>query len=140
MKIAAITAALLLSATTSFAMPHSSGHDQLANMLQVNGAEFTTGELISIRDARIDGNLTQERYFLSHENRAQAGGKGETSQGKEQLAEQLGVDASKYSIAELSQLQDAVRENDRQKVRFIMSGNNETSVDVRPTPSRGRDS
>ncbi|MER5171251.1 hypothetical protein [Thioclava kandeliae] len=135
MKTTLVAAAIALAASAGFASAEGAGHAQLAAQLGLNGADFTTAELTNIRDAKINGDVQEAKYFLNHENRAKENTS--VSQGKAQLAEQLGVDASKYSMAELVSLSSA---DDAKEARFIETGTSRNTVApiARPYLGTGR--
>ncbi|KEO52853.1 hypothetical protein [Thioclava pacifica] len=65
---------------------------------------------------------------------------GEVTPGKAQLAAQLGLDAAKYTSAELTRIQSALYNNDVDTANFVISHENRKPVDVAPQPVMGRDS
>ncbi|WP_330629566.1 hypothetical protein [Thioclava sp. FTW29] len=132
MKNVLIAAVVALSASAGIASAESAGHAQLAAQLGLNGADFTTAELTNIRDAKINGDTQTANYFLKHENRTSENTS--VSQGKAQLAAQLGVDASKYSMAELVSMSTA---DDDQEARFIETGASRNTVAPIERPYRG---
>ncbi|TQS73794.1 hypothetical protein ERN12_08770 [Rhodobacteraceae bacterium] len=140
MKRMIIAATLALTATAGAASAQTPGHAQLAEFLNLNGAEFSTAELTAIDDARRDNNRSNEIYFLNHNNRDTAGGVGDVTPGKAQIAAQLGVDPAKYSLAELIEATDELRDDNRQNATFVLNGTSRDAVNVVPTPDRGRDS
>lgn len=137
MKTALIAAVVALTATTGIASAQSAGQQQLANLLQVNGAEFSSAELIAIQDARRDGNRNNETYFLTHENR-HADMVGDVSQGKAQIAAQLGVDPAEYTLAELVNVSSNLRQNEVMNADFVLSGGTRNEIAPIAAPYRGQ--
>ncbi|WP_339114288.1 hypothetical protein [Thioclava sp. GXIMD2076] len=133
MKTILTAAALIVAATAGIASAQSNDA-QLAALLNVNGAEFTTAELNNINEARRDGDVEKANYFLNHENRADASA---GSHGKAQLAAQLGVNASDYTLAELVTVDSARRDNNIQNADYVLNGTSRTSVAPIATPYIG---
>ena len=133
MKTILTTAALIVAATAGIASAQSNDA-QLAALLNVNGAEFTTAELNNINEARRDGDVAKANYFLNHENRAEVAGNGH---GKAQLAAQLGVNASDYTLAELVTVDSARRDNNIQNADYVLNGTSRTAVAPIATPYIG---
>ncbi len=133
MKTILTTAALIVAATAGIASAQSNDA-QLAALLGVNGAEFTTAELNNINEARRDGDVAKANYFLNHENRSAAS---ENGQGKAQLAAQLGVNGADYTLAELVTIDSARRDNNIQNADYVLNGTSRTSVAPIATPYIG---
>ncbi|WP_339108172.1 hypothetical protein [Thioclava sp. GXIMD4216] len=133
MKTVLTTAAILFAATAGIASAQSNDA-QLAALLQVNGAQFTTAELNNINEARRDGDVAKANYYLNHENRTTAAHNG---QGKAQLAAQLGVNASDYTLAELVTIDSDRRDNNIQNADFVLNGTSRNSVAPIATPYIG---
>ncbi|WP_330629424.1 hypothetical protein [Thioclava sp. FTW29] len=140
MKNIVIAAVVALTASAGIASAEGAGHAQLAQQLGLNGADFTTAELTSIDEARRDGDNSTVNYFLNHDNRVAAPAQ-EVSAGKAQLAAQLGVDPSKYTLAELVTVDSDLRDHNAQDAAFILSGDARHEVTPLPVPylGQGRD-
>ncbi len=140
MKNAVIAAIVALTATAGVASAQGAGHDQLAAQLGLNGAQFTTAELTTISDARRDGDRNTVAYFLNHDNRATEDAS-TVSAGKAQLAAQLGVNPTEYTLAELVAADSALRDDNAQNAAFILSGDARNEVAPLPVPylGQGRD-
>ncbi|PYF09284.1 hypothetical protein C8J30_10930 [Rhodobacter viridis] len=127
--------ALVLAAGAANATGVTPGHLQLANQLGVEAGASSAGELAQIADARRDNDQSTVAWLLAHGNsRASA----ETSVGKAQIAAQLGVDASDFTAAELTQIADAKRDGNLHGVRFILKHENRNDYYF-PQPAVGHD-
>lgn len=119
--------ALLLAAVsgTAFAASPTAGLNagdvQLALSAGVEPGRHTTAELVAIIEARKENASDRLNYYLSGANREGATG---DAAGWNQLAATIGVEPGQYTPAELQRLEQALRDNDRQEVDFILSGDN----------------
>ncbi|MER5171263.1 hypothetical protein [Thioclava sp. GXIMD2076] len=140
MKNAIIAAIAALTASAGIASAEGAGHAQLAQQLNLDGAQFTTAELTTIADARRDNDTNTANYFIEHENRTAAPAH-EVTPGKAQLAAQLGVNPAKYTLAELVTVDSNLRNDNAQDAAFILSGDARQSVAPQPAPylGQGRD-
>lgn len=64
---------------------------------------------------------------------------GEVTPGKAQIAKQLGLNPAEYSSAELTRIQNALRNDNVEEANFVISHTNRQPVDVAPQPVMGRD-
>lgn len=125
-----ILALSLVAMTAPFASVAMAGQgaDQLAAQLGVPAGAYTVAQMIQLQDARRDGDKAAEAFILSQGNdgvsRSDKSGVASGSAGAEQLARLVGVAPGAYSVNEMIRLQDAIRENDRQTIAFILGGSN----------------
>lgn len=102
------------------------GADQLAALLRVPAGAYTVSQMIQLQDARREGDKAAEAFILSQGKgtvtRSDKSDGAAISAGAEQFARSLGVAPGVYSLNELIDLQDAVKENDRQAIAFILGG------------------
>lgn len=98
---------------------------QLAGAAGVAANEYTAAELQNIIDARRDNNQTAVSFYVSHGNRAEAGG-----DAGNQLAKLAGVEPGKYSTNELQRLINAREKNNADEVRAILTGATRDSADA----------
>lgn len=117
--LAALSGAALASSPVAGV---SAGDAQLALNAGVEPGLYSRAELIQIIDARRDNDKTAAQYFLSGANRASA--TGNDTAGAVQLALTAGVEPGTYTVPELIQIIDAKRENDTERLNFILSGTN----------------
>lgn len=111
--------ALTLAGAASAATPSSDY--QLAAAAGVPAGQYTAAELQSIIDARRENDLAKLNFFLSGANRAAAEVQGDSAG---QLAKIAGVQPGAYSASELQMIIDARKENDRDRVAYVLSGTN----------------
>lgn len=123
-----IASAAILAALSGAALASSpvagvnAGDAQLALTAGVEPGRYSRAELIRIIDAKRDNDQTAVQYYLSGANRASSAGN--DSAGAVQLALSAGVEPGVYTVAELIQIIDAKRENDEERLNFILSGTN----------------
>lgn len=129
--------ALVLSAGVASAENVNPGLQQIANYLRVNASEYTSVELHELLAARNSGDQSTFTYLLNHGDRAVS--TDEVSQGKAQIAQQVGLDASQYTTAELIRVQEAKRRGDLQEVDFVVKHLNRNTFNF-PVADTGRDS
>lgn len=106
---------------------------QLAGSAGVAAGQYTTTELQSIIDARLDNDQTALNYYLSGANRSET--KGDSSG---QLAMLVGVAPGAYSASELQMILDAKRDNEPSQAAFVISGVNRKAVDAVGTVTDGK--
>jgi hypothetical protein len=111
--------ALTLAGAASAASPSSDA--QLAAAAGVQVGQYTAAELQSILEARNENDTSKLNFYLSGANRAAAEVQGDTSG---QLAKLAGVQPGAYSASELQLIIDARKENDRDRVAYVLSGTN----------------
>lgn len=78
------------------------GRAQIAAQLGLDPANYSLAELSVIDSARKAGNAELAAFYTSGRNRDVAGGVGEVSPGKAQLAASLGVNPADYSLTQLT--------------------------------------
>lgn len=106
----------------AFAGNNTTSNDaQLARSAGVAPGAYSASELVNIIDARNDNDQIRLNYYLSGANRTSASVQGDSSN---QLARIVGVQPGAYSAAELTQVIEARKDNDREGVNFILSGSN----------------
>ena len=111
-----------VSGTALAASPQASlnaGDVQLALSAGVEPGRYSRAELIAIIEAQKENEAATVEYFLSGANRASTSGNGA---GWDQFAASLNVEAGQFTPAELQRLEQAYRDNDREEVAFILSG------------------
>ncbi|WP_172328194.1 hypothetical protein [Mangrovicoccus sp. HB161399] len=116
MKLLVIASAFV----TAWAATAQAG-DQLALSLGVEPGMYSTSELVSLMNAREDGDAQREKFILNGGNEiisTQSFG----SERNSQLAMSLGVEPGMYSTSELTGLMHARENNDIQRVNFILGG------------------
>jgi hypothetical protein len=118
---AAVMVSPMMTATAFAADDVSPGHAQLASQAQVNAGDYTVAEIAAILDARAEGDAETEAYILSHGNREAAEPVEVVTQGEKQIAASLGVDATKFSLAELAAIKTAREEGDDAGEAFVLS-------------------
>lgn len=109
----------------------NSGTDQLARQLGVAPGAYTVSQLMQLQSAKDDNDSTRFNFILSQsgvEASRNSSDIGSVNAGAAQIAAQLGVSASAYSLSDLVRLQNAVRDNDSQTVQFILNGSNNGNV------------
>lgn len=128
-----LTASALILATLSGAALAASaqpgvnaGDVQLALTAGVEPGAYSRAELINIIEAKRENDATRLNYFLSGANRA--ADSVTSSAGLDQLAASAGVEAGKYTAAELQQLIRARQDGDTEVVNFILSGANRAAA------------
>lgn len=120
---ALILAALAGAASASSVQPSlNAGDVQLALSAGVEPGRYSRAELINITEARQNGDTARLDYFLSGTNRTS--GSDLNAPGLAQLAALAGVEAGKYTAAELQRLIEARADGDTTEERFILSGAN----------------
>ncbi|WP_444452732.1 hypothetical protein ACTTAI_17235 [Rhodobacter capsulatus] len=117
--------ALVLAAGAANATGVTPGHQQLANQLGVEAGAYSTSELAQIADARRHDDQSTVAWLLAHGNSRASN---ETSVGKAQIAAQLGLDASDFTAAELTQIVDAKREGNLHTVNFVLKHENRNDI------------
>lgn len=68
---------------------------------------------------------------------SEGAGLGQTSQGKSQLAAQLGLKATDYTAAELIRIQRALENNNITEANYVINHTNRVPVNVAPQPVLG---
>lgn len=94
------------NATLSSSSQPAQGVVQLAKLAGVEPGAYTQSELVRLRDAQINNHPEVVSYILSHEDRMGANG---ANAGKEQLAKLAGVNASDYTLAQLTDMTTITR-------------------------------
>lgn len=137
-----VTSALILATLSGAALASSAvpgvnaGDAQLALTAGVEPGRYTRGELIAIIDAKRENETATAQYFLSGANRVSAASN--DSAGAVQLALTAGVEPGQYTVAELVQIIDAKRENDTDKLNFILSGTNRQGEAAGVSPGKAQ--
>jgi hypothetical protein len=111
--------ALTLAGAANAASPSSDA--QLAAAAGVEAGAYTAAELVAIIEARKENDVTKLNFYLSGANRAAAEVKGDSAG---QLAKLAGVQPGAYSASELEMIVAARKENDRDRVAYVLSGTN----------------
>lgn len=134
---AAVLAALSGAALASSPVPGvSAGDAQLALTAGVEPGRYSRAELIQIIEAKRENDAGAVQYFLSGANRASA--VGNDSAGAVQLALTAGVEPGVYSVPELIQIIEAKRENDAERLNFILSGANREGERAGVSPGKAQ--
>lgn len=129
--ITALTLAAALSGTAVLAQSVNPGVAQLAALAGVSPDGFSQAQLIRLIDAQRDNDKEEIAFILSQRastvSRSDMGG---VSVGAAQFAAIEGVAPGALSVNELQLLEQAKRENNRERIDFILSGgvNTETGV------------
>lgn len=84
---------------------------QLAAAAGVEPGVYTTNELQRLIEAKRNNENEEAAFILSGQNRADSNASGVVTPGQAQIAAILGVDASEYTLAELTQLYAAWIDN-----------------------------
>ena len=120
LTLVALTAPI---AGTAFA---GQGADQLAKLVGVPAGAYTVAQMIQLQDAQREGDKAAEAFILGQGNdgisRSTMSVDGVGSSGAEQLARLVGVTPGAYSTSEMIRLQEAINENDRAAIAFILGG------------------
>ncbi|MEP2781748.1 MAG: hypothetical protein ABJP33_04925, partial [Pseudoruegeria sp.] len=99
------------------------GKIQLANLAGVDAADFSIAQLERLIVAQRDNNDEEVRFVLSQAGTFTDNGIVSTSSvpnaGHQMFAAIEGVNASDYTVSELLQLNEAVREHDDEKISFL---------------------
>lgn len=115
LAVAALSGAANASSTVVATGP---GTVQLALSAGVQPGKYSTAELLNIIEARKENDAQALNFYLSGANRTEGKAAAESLA---QLAAAAGVSGGEYSVAELSQLVEARRENDAQAIAFIVN-------------------
>lgn len=124
MKSIAILAAALLTAGAAHSQDISVGKAQIAASLGLDASLYSLAELSVIAEAHRDNDRQVGQFYISGGNRAVSGGIGEVSPGKAQIAAQLGLDPAEYTLAELGQIQAALKLDQDATAAYIISHQN----------------
>lgn len=111
-----------ISGTALAASPQvgvNAGDVQLALSAGVEPGRYSRTELIAILEARKENEAATVEYYVSGANRAATSGNGA---GWAQLASSVGVEPGQFTPAELQRLEQAYKDNDREEVAFVLSG------------------
>lgn len=120
---ALILAALSGAAAAASAQPGlNAGDVQLALSAGVEPGQYSRAELISIIDARQDGETNKLNYYLSGANSDASVDL--NSDGLAQLAASAGVEAGRFTANELQTLVEARADGATNAANFILSGTN----------------
>lgn len=136
-NIAFAAIALALTAGAVSASQVNPGKAQIAAQLGLDPAAYSSTELQLIAKARKQDEPRTEQFYLTHTNRAvQSGDVGVVTEGKAQIAAQLGLDPAAYSSAELSLINAARERDDHRAEAFYLNHENrsETSEGASLTP------
>lgn len=128
-----LTSALALAALTGAAV---AGDVQLARLAGVDAASYSNAELTQIIEARKDNDAVTLRFLLSGGNRATIGS--DVTPGSEQLARLAGVEPGVYTPAELTLIQQAREEGDKEALNYFLSHANRSNVGDTVKVTRGR--
>ena len=123
-RFALATSALL---TVAVAAP-AFANDQLAASLGVDSGAYTSSQLIELKAAYDEDNAARINAILKSGNTDATPSTKGFGTTPAQLADSLGVDASKYSLAELVALKAALAEDDAPRVNAILSQAGQSSV------------
>ncbi|PTV95827.1 hypothetical protein C8J27_103155 [Rhodobacter aestuarii] len=131
-------AAVALALGTSFASAAEprQGLQQIADYLGLDAGAYSATELHELLAARDAGDQSTYAYLLERGDLAKDAA---ASDGKSQLAAQLGLDASAFTSAELTQISDARRDGDRNAEHFLLNHENRNNI-YHPVPQIGHDS
>lgn len=123
--LSAFALATAISGGAAIAQPANPGLAQLAASVGVSADGFTAAQLIRLNDAQKEGDQTAIAFILSQRaggvSRSDMGG---ATPGAAQFAANLGVAPGKYTVSELIQLDQAVKDGDAQAAAFITTGTN----------------
>jgi hypothetical protein len=87
----------------------SAGDVQLARQAGVKPGLYTSAELVRIIQDRRDNDQNDLNFVLSHlSRRTNIEGLGVVTPGKAQMAAEAGVNPSKYTLAQIEQLDNAI--------------------------------
>lgn len=123
--VTALTLAGFVAALSgpAFANP---GTDQMALQLGVQPGAYTQAQLIELENAYRDNDSTLVAFILSQGNgvvsRGDSMATGIVTPGEAELARSLGVAPGAYSLSDLTRLQGAVQDDDKQAIAFIIGG------------------
>jgi hypothetical protein len=112
----ALTSALILALS---APAFADGKSQLAAQLGVNDANYTLAQLIRLDTAVQDRDAAEIAFIKAQAEGRITASDGIGNPGQAMLAATLGVNASDYTLAQLTRLDTAVRGNDTQEIAFI---------------------
>jgi hypothetical protein len=98
---------------------------QLAGAAGVAANQYTAAELQNIINARRDNNADAVSFYVSHGDRAEAGG-----DAGNQLAKLAGVEAGKYSANDLQRIINARVNNNADEVAAIVTGATRSTTDA----------
>ena len=131
---------LVLSASMAMANP---GHDQHAALLGVDPALYTEAELIELGVA-IRENDSSGIAFVKSRAEGVSASRGavdyapNSHQGKDMLARIAGVNPELYTVAELIELGNAIRDNNSSRIAFVKS-RAKGAFDHAPSSHQGKD-
>jgi len=112
----------ILSGTGDAVVSRSApGHIALANQLGVNPAQYSFNDLIALRAAEENDEKAQAAFIRGNVSGGDVVSSRGSSAGSAQLAAALGVDADRFTTVQLIQLRDAMEDDDRARVNFILS-------------------
>lgn len=105
------------------------GKTQLAAQLQtfaglrnINADNYTSSELQNIVQAARDGDTSQVNFYVNHENRLPGGpGVGATNQGKTQLAEELNLNPTDFTQAQLERINQSAQNDNMTDVSYVIN-------------------
>ncbi|KEP71454.1 hypothetical protein DL1_07140 [Thioclava dalianensis] len=108
------------------------GKTQLAAQLQtfpglrnINPANYTANELQNIVEAARVGNTSQVSYYVQHQDRLPGGpGVGGTNQGKSQLANQMKLQPTTYTMSQLGRADNSAMHSNLTDASYALTGNN----------------
>ncbi|KEP71453.1 hypothetical protein DL1_07135 [Thioclava dalianensis] len=104
------------------------GKTQLAAQLQtfaglgnINPDSYSANELQNILRAARDGDISQVNFYVNHENRLPGGpGVGATNQGKTQLAEELNLNPTDFTQAQLERINQSAQNDNMTDVSYVI--------------------
>lgn len=136
MRILTLSALALSTALSAGVASANSGVDQLAAIAGVQASDFTATQLVQLTDAQRDNDQQRIDFILSQARtnamtRSDMGGAAASQDA--QLAADAGVAPGLYTNAELQMLIDAKRNNNSNRVQYILSGDNR--AEAAPTSS-----
>lgn len=121
-----VISALIASSLSGAAFAGDLAGDQLALSAGAQPGSVTRVAAIQIIDAKRENNPLAARFYQTEQSGLST--TNGASSGADQLAQNAGVEAGRFTSAELIQLIDAKRENDTQRVSYILSGENRASA------------
>ncbi|AUH33829.1 hypothetical protein [Paracoccus tegillarcae] len=128
MKSAILIAAAFAASATAALADVTPGKAQFAAGVGVNAADYSLAELALLRDAKRDNDREAVNYYVTRENRTGVQSAAAVTPAETLLAAKLGLDASRYTQAELDLIDIARRDNDREKEAFYLNHENRQSA------------
>ncbi|MFQ6549304.1 hypothetical protein AADZ90_015200 [Aestuariibius sp. 2305UL40-4] len=114
------TLALAAVAAAAFSAP-AFASDQLAAQLGLDAGSYSVAELIEIRAALESEERTQSDFYINERSSVVSTQSVGITAGHSQLAAQLGLDPSAYTVSELVQIRAALENDKRTFADFYIS-------------------